>query len=85
MTASNVHVELVQDPHRHRRVIGWTADPALLQMTAAQLVSEAERRAGQFSGLDDIAAEGERAEAGRLRRVLALVLPGGARGGGASE
>jgi hypothetical protein len=85
MPAPNVHIELVHDPTRHRAVIGWSSDPALLRVTAEQLISEAERRAEQFTGLDDIAAEGERAEAGRLRRVLELVLPGGARGGGASE
>lgn len=71
----NVHVELVHDPHRHRAVIGWSADPALLRATAEQLVREAERRAGQLAGVDDVAAEGERAEAARLRRVLALILP----------
>ena len=36
MTAPNVHVELVHDPHRHRAVIGWSADLALLRATAEQ-------------------------------------------------
>jgi hypothetical protein len=56
-------------------VVVWSAAPALRRAAAEQLVREAERRAGQFAGVDDVAAEGERAEAGRLRRVLALVLP----------
>ncbi len=80
MPAPDVAVELVHSPSRHRALIGWSSDPALLRVTAEQLISEAERRAEQFRGLDDIAAEGERAEATRLRRVLELILPGGARG-----
>ena len=72
----NVAVELVHDPHRHRAVIGWSADPALLRATAEQLVREADRRAAEFEGLDDIAAAQERADAARLRRVLTLLLPG---------
>ena len=70
----NVHVELVHDPHRHRAVIGWSADPNLIQRAAARLIDEAESRARQFEGLDDVAAATERAEASRLRRVLELVL-----------
>jgi hypothetical protein len=75
MPAPNVHVELVHDPSRHRAVIGWSSDPALLRVTAEQLICEAEQRAEQFFGLDDVAAEAERSEASRLRRVLELVLP----------
>ena len=75
MIAPDVHVELVHDPRRHRAVIGWSADPALLAATAQTLIAEAEQRAEQFAGLDDVAAESERAEAGRLRRVLALIMP----------
>lgn len=75
MIAPDVHVELVHDPRRHRAVIGWSADPALLAATANMLIAEAERRAGQFAGLDDVAAEAERAEVTRLRPVLELILP----------
>jgi len=75
MPVPDVAVELVHSPSRHRALIGWSSDPALLRVTAEQLICEAERRAEQFTGLDDIAAEGERAEAGRLRRVLELVMP----------
>jgi hypothetical protein len=75
MPASDVHVELVHDPARHRAVIGWSADPALLAATAKTLIAESDRRASQFAGLDDVAAEAERAEAVRLRRVLALIFP----------
>ncbi len=75
MIAPDVHVELVHSPSRHRAVIGWSADPALLAATAETLIAEAERRAAQFAGLDDVAAETERAEAKRLRQVLALILP----------
>ena len=75
MPAPDVHVELVHDPSRHRAVIGWSSDPALLRVTAEQLICEAEQRAEQFFGLDDVAAEAERSEASRLRRVLELVLP----------
>lgn len=77
MIAPDVHIELVHDPRRHRAVIGWSADPALLAATAQTLIAEAEHRAEQFAGLDDVAAESERAEAGRLRRVLVLILPDG--------
>ena len=75
MPAPNVHVELIHDPHRHRAVIGWSADPGLLRATALRLIDEAEWRARQFDGLDDIAAASEHAEVSRLRRVLELVLP----------
>jgi hypothetical protein len=75
MPAPNVHVELVHDPSRHRAVIGWSSEPALLRVTAEQLICEAEQRAEQFVGIDDVAAEAERSEASRLRRVLELVLP----------
>ena len=75
MIAPDVHIELVHDPRRHRAVIGWSADPALLAATAQTLIAEAERRAEQFAGLDDVAAESERAEVHRLRRILALILP----------
>jgi hypothetical protein len=71
----NVHVELVHDPSRHRAVVGWSADPALLRATAEQLIFEADRRAEQFDGIDDLAAARERAEAQRLRRMLALIFP----------
>lgn len=75
MIAPNVHVEFVHDPGRHRAVIGWSADPALLRATAEQLVWEADRRAKQFEGLDDLAAVEASSEARRLRRVLELILP----------
>jgi hypothetical protein len=78
----NVHVELVHDPHRHRAVIGWSADPDLIRATALKLVDEAEVRAAQFEGLDDVAAATERSEASRLRRVIGLVLRERPRGGG---
>lgn len=77
MAAPNVHVELVNDPHRHRAVIGWSASPRLLRVAAEELILDAERRAEQFAGLDDLIAEQERAEVERLRRVLDLVLPDG--------
>jgi len=73
----NVHVELVHDPHRHRAVIGWSADSRLLRATALRLIDEARSRARQFEGLDDIAAATERAEVSRLERVLELVLDSG--------
>lgn len=73
----NLQVELVHDPQRHRALIGWSADPALLRLTAEQLIAEAERRASQFEGIDDLAAEEARAEGDRLRRILALVMPDG--------
>jgi hypothetical protein len=73
--APNVHVELVHDPHRHRAVIGWSADPALLRVTAEQLIAEADRRAQQFEGIDDVTCAEARAEVDRLRRVLELILP----------
>lgn len=75
MIAPNVHVELIHDPHRHRAVIGWSADPALLRVTAEQLVAEADRRARQFEGIDDLACAEAQAEGRRLRRVLKLILP----------
>lgn len=75
MSAPAVHVELVHDPHRHRAVIGWTADSLVLRVTAKRLIAAAEERARQFDGINDFAAEQERGEAERLRRVLALVLP----------
>jgi hypothetical protein len=68
-----VHVELVHDPFRHRAVIGWSADPILVRVTAEQLLHEAEERAREFEGIDDLAAARERAEVERLRRVLALL------------
>ncbi len=71
----NVHVELVHDPSRHRALIGWSADPAMLRVVAEQLLAEAEDRARQFEGLDDVSAASERGEAERLRRILDLILP----------
>lgn len=76
MSTASVQVELVHDPHRHRAVIGWSADPALLKVTAEQLIHEAERRAAELDGINDLFAAQERAEADRLRKVLAIVMPG---------
>ena len=53
MPVPDVAVELVHSPSRHRALIGWSSDPALLRVTAEQLICEAERRAEQFTGLDD--------------------------------
>jgi hypothetical protein len=77
VSTPNVQVELVHDPNRHRVVIGWSADRALLRVMAEQLIHEAEERAHQFEGIDDIHAAQERAEVERLRRVLDLILPDG--------
>lgn len=61
-------------------MVGWSADPALLRVMAEQLLWEAERRAKQFEGIDDVSAAQERGELERLRQVLELLLPtGGAR------
>ncbi len=76
MAPHPVHVELVHDPFRHRAVVGWSGDPLLVRLTAEQLLHEAEERARQFEGIDDLAAERERAEVVRLRGTLDLLFPG---------
>ena len=75
MAPAPVHVELVHDPHRHRAVIGFTADALVLKVTARRLLAEAEDRAAQFAGINDLAAAEWCAEAERLRKVLAVVMP----------
>jgi hypothetical protein len=75
MSVANLHLELVHDAHRNRFVVACTADPLLLRLAASRVVEEAEERAEQFAGIDDIAAAQERADAGRLRAVLALIDP----------
>ena len=73
--APNAHVELVHDPLCHRLVIGCSGDPLLLRRVAQQLICEAEERARQLAGLDDVHAAQERAEVERLRSVIGLILP----------
>lgn len=73
MTPQNVHVELVHDPFRHRALIGWSNDPALVKVTAEQLLHEAEARCLQFKGIDDIAAATEEADIRRLSQILSLL------------
>jgi hypothetical protein len=54
-------------------------DPALALKVAQSAVAAAEARAVQLSRADEFLGEAERAEAYRLRRVLALLIPGVAR------
>lgn len=70
-----IQVELVHDPNRHRTIVGVTDDPVLLRLTAERLIAEAERRAAQLDGVNDIWALEERAEVARLRRLIAVLFP----------
>jgi hypothetical protein len=69
----NLAVELVHDPHRHRTVVGWSADLSLIAATAEHLIWEADRRSAQFEGISDIEAAAAHAESQRLRQILRIV------------
>lgn len=51
-------------------------DPGLALKVAQSAIAEAEARASELSRADEFLGEAERAEVQRLRRVLALLIPG---------
>jgi hypothetical protein len=51
-------------------------DPGLALKVAQSAIAAAEARASELSQGDEFLGEAERAEAQRLRRVLALLIPG---------
>jgi hypothetical protein len=51
-------------------------DPALALKVAQAAIAEVEARATQLSWADEFLGEAESAEAQRLRRVLAVLIPG---------
>jgi hypothetical protein len=51
-------------------------DPELALKVAQSAIAEAEARASELSQTDEFLGEAERAEVQRLRRVLALLIPG---------
>jgi hypothetical protein len=51
-------------------------DPGLALRVAQSAIAAAEARASELSQADEFLGEAERAEVQRLRRVLALLIPG---------
>ena len=51
-------------------------DPELALLVAESAIAAAEARASELSQVDEFLGEAERAEVQRLRRVLALLIPG---------
>lgn len=70
-----LRVELVHDTGQVRRVIGWSAHPALVGACANTLVGEALCRAEEFDGIDDSLAVEHRREAKRRQAIMRELLP----------
>ena len=74
---SNIVVLLVYEtPSGSPLTVARVADARLIGEVARAAVGAVELRADALSEADSILGEFERAEAGRLRKVLSLLIPG---------
>jgi len=75
MTGS-ISLLLVYEPAGGRPLtVARVADPRMLLEAAQIAILAAEQRAGEMAAADHVLGEVERAEAGRLRKVLSLLVP----------
>lgn len=73
----NVSLLLVYEPVGGRPLTVARVDDRAMLLDAAQLaILAAEKRAEDLAAADRVLGELERAEAGRLRKVLSLLVPG---------
>jgi hypothetical protein len=74
---TNVSLLLVYQPEGGRPLtVARVDNETLLRDAAHHALLEADDRAQQFGEVDRLLGEIERSEAGRLRRVLSLLIPG---------
>jgi hypothetical protein len=72
----NVSLLLVYEPNGGRPLTVARVDNRQMLLDAAQLaIIAAEKRAEELAAADRVLGEVERAEAGRLRKVLSLLVP----------
>lgn len=72
----NVSLLLVYEPAGGRPLtVARIADPRMLLDAAQVAILAAEQRAEELATADRLLGEVERAEAGRLRKVLSLLVP----------
>jgi hypothetical protein len=79
MGTGSITLMLVYEPPTSKRgpiPLARVDDPGLALKVAQSAIAEAEARASKLSEADEFLGEAERAEAQRLRRVLALLIPG---------
>lgn len=77
--SGDVSVALVYEPHTHREgpvLIARLDDPALVVRAARSAIGAAQRRATELGRMDELIGELEAAEVGRLRALLAMLVPG---------
>jgi hypothetical protein len=73
----NVSLLLVYEPVGGRPLtVARVADSRMLVDAACAAILAAEQRAAELATADSLLGELERAEAGRLRTVLSLLIPG---------
>lgn len=70
-----LRIELVYDTGQTRRVVGWSAHPALVAACANTLVGESLCRAETFEGLDDSMAAEARREAEIRQAIIRELMP----------
>ncbi len=74
--AANVSLLLVYEPTGGRPFTVARVEDRRIVLGAAQFaIVAAEQKAEEFAAADHVLGEVERAEAGRLRRVLSLLVP----------
>ena len=74
--AGSVSLLLVYEPSGGRPLtVARVADPRMLVDAAHMAILAAEQRAAELAEADRVLGEVERAEAGRLRKVLTLLIP----------
>ena len=79
MSSGSVALMLVYEPPTSKRgpiPLARVDDPVLALKVAQSAIAAAEARASELSRADEFLGEAECAEAERLRRVLALLIPG---------
>lgn len=74
---SNVSIRLVYEPTGGTPLtVARVAEPKLLRDVAAAAIEDAEDKARQIAAADGVLGTMELEEVSRLRRVLALLVPG---------
>jgi hypothetical protein len=79
MSTGTIALMLVYEPPTSKRgpiPLARVDDPGLALKVAQSAIAAAEARASELSQADEFLGEAEHAEVQRLRRVLALLIPG---------
>jgi hypothetical protein len=79
MVSGDITLLLVYEPRTSKQgpiPLARVDNPGLAMKVAQSAIAEAEARASELSEADEFLGEAEFAEAQRLRRVLALLIPG---------